>query len=67
MKLALVTGDDWEGLYVNGQLAVEGHKVSVRDALCAIGHYLDVREADNDWLDDRGCLPENWTSVKFSS
>ena len=31
---------DWQALYINGELAVEGHSISARDVLDAIANIL---------------------------
>jgi hypothetical protein len=36
-------GGDWEGLYVDGVLAIEGHHLGVRDTLQAVGQLFDKR------------------------
>ncbi len=65
MKLTLVSnGDDWEGLYVNGELACEGHEVSPEDVAAVFERHLDRIYVDPFWLQQRGYLPKNLTEVK---
>lgn len=66
INIVLVVGDDWEGLYVNGQLAVEGHSLTVRDVCACIGIELQTRGCDEDWLHDEGALPIELGDVKFA-
>lgn len=67
MQLTLVTNyDDWEGLYVGETLADEGHRLSIKEVLAAVGLSVDIREANNEWLAEMGCLPNNLGDVKFS-
>jgi hypothetical protein len=42
IKFTLVTAEcgDWEALYIDGQLAAEGHRVSAKDALKAINKII---------------------------
>lgn len=35
-KLVLVLGDDWEGLYVDGALATQGHRVTLAEMAAAL-------------------------------
>lgn len=58
MKLELVVGDDWEGLYVDGRLACEGHSVTLQDLARVVGLQLVCSDVDGQWLDDQGQLPE---------
>jgi hypothetical protein len=65
----LVTGYDWQGLYLNGELAVEGHKVTAEDVLYALREKrLDsytVREADSEVIESMGGLPYDLDRVVF--
>ncbi|MGX9944892.1 hypothetical protein ACTG4Q_20735 [Bradyrhizobium denitrificans] len=63
-------GDDWVGVYVDGQLVTEGHSIRPlemveicieRKITCAEG-----REVDVDWLHDRGDLPAKLEDVKWA-
>jgi hypothetical protein len=72
MKIVLVSGDDWEGLYINDCLITEGHKVTVREVVQAISERLirldityEWKEADYEWLHVRGDLPQELKKVKF--
>lgn len=73
MELVIVNGDDWEGLYINGVLVTEGHSISNRELAEAIIERLprlnisyECKEADIDWLHDRGSLPEKLEKVKLN-
>jgi len=63
-KIALVDGDDWQGLYVDGKLLQQGHVISSDDILKATGIDYDYIFADIDWLGERGDLPDNLNEVK---
>lgn len=41
-KFTIISSEcgDWEALYINGKLAVEGHSLSVRDVLNCIDNIL---------------------------
>lgn len=61
--------DDWEGLYVNGRLIVEGHSLDARDILDALrGKMLTDHESricDRQWLHNHGNLPDDLARVKW--
>jgi hypothetical protein len=66
-RVTLVFGNDWQGIYVNGELREEGHSISALNALCAVkaagAFEVDCVDADNDWLDHRGDLPQRLEDV----
>ena len=62
-SVQLVYGDDWKGLYVNGKLAYEGHSITPKEILDAIGIESEWVAVDPDWLESRGSLPENLSEV----
>ena len=67
-QVVLVFGDDWQGLYVDGFLSVEGHAVATPDALPhlvgkTVDSYEEV-EANQTWLERRSCLPLRLRDVK---
>ena len=75
MKIRIVTGDCWEGMYIDGQLVTEGHSVTAFDALSIVQSYQEIHckmtveevvitIADQDWLEDRGGLPDRLDHVK---
>lgn len=63
-KVVIVTAYDWEGLYVDGKLAIERHSLNERDVLEALDIGYTVVAADEEWLVDRGNLPEYLKDVK---
>jgi hypothetical protein len=63
-------GEGWQGLYIDGRLTVEEHNISVERALEHAFNYgpvtsLRVVYPDENWLDDRGSLPEEFCDVVF--
>ena len=64
-KLVLVTNyDDWEGLYINGKLVLEGHQIRKDEMFVILGiDYAEV-EADVSWLASRGSLPKKLSDVE---
>jgi hypothetical protein len=63
-QVTIVSGDDWEGLYINGELIEESHHIGVDDVLGYLGIPCDVIYPDQDWLVERGCLPVELSEVK---
>jgi hypothetical protein len=56
-KWTLVSGDGWVGLYKDGVLVQEGHRLTTEDIFEHLGVDLDFVEADEGWLADEGNLP----------
>lgn len=64
-KAILVTNYvDWEGLYIDGKLVTEGHRIRKEDLLGHFGITLDTIETAEGWLESRGKLPENLSDVE---
>ncbi|WP_407529246.1 hypothetical protein [Methylobacterium oryzisoli] len=61
----MVRGNDWEGLYLNGRLVAQGHRVDVENVLraCGVAVHPTV-EPDQDWLENEGMLPDTLSEVK---
>ena len=64
-KYTLISGDDWCGLYKNGKLVTEGHSIKLTDFAKIIGIDLEVKWINQDWLENRGCLPKELSEVKY--
>jgi hypothetical protein len=69
LEIVEVYGDDWEGWYFDGVLRVEAHRVGPVTVLQRLqrqfeddgaARMLDFRsvQADEDWLEERGSLPD---------
>ncbi len=65
-KLTRVYCEDWEGVYLDGVLVAQGHSVDISDVAAALGVEYQSVEADSDWLEDEGELPESLSDVKRS-
>jgi hypothetical protein len=63
-KITLVHADDWVGLYKNGELLCEGHSFSPYHIFEALEIDVDYIEADNEWMDKVGNLPQDIKDVK---
>ena len=64
-RLVLVTNyDDWEGLYVDGELVLEGHQIRKEEMFTILGiNYTEVETAEG-WLESRGKLPKKLSDVE---
>lgn len=53
-------GDDWEGLYIDGKLVTENHRLSPRDVLNALGLTLERKHVSTEYLGGEVVsLPQN--------
>ena len=76
MKITLVNGDDWEGIYIDNELMMENHSLHLGRTLKLIQDKMSGRMdkiehlseivADGEWLEERGCLPKKLDEVKVS-
>lgn len=64
MKLTIVQGDGWHGLYKDDKLMVEGHSISYEDLASVLGVTIKTVEPNQTWLEDRGNLPCDLAEVK---
>jgi hypothetical protein len=64
MNIDIVSGDDWEGLYVDGVLVYESHTLTVGRVLRGIGVEFTYVAPDPQWLEERGSLPDRLDDVK---
>lgn len=65
-EITIVSGDDWQGLYVDGKLVDEGHSIQLDTFARIMGIDLNEKEADFDWLEKEGRMPDNLSEVKFA-
>jgi len=45
---------DWTGMYIDGKLAIEGHKVTAKDVLDALGYKYTQECHYEDYFEDNG-------------
>jgi len=69
-SFTLVISNDYQGLYCNGVLVDQDHKISASEALCRVIEYGGISifrrvDCDTDWLDDLGEFPEKLEDVKL--
>lgn len=63
-KISIVYGDDWEGVYINGKLHHQMHKISWINVLADLGFSLERFEVDPEWLEKELELPQDLKNVK---
>jgi hypothetical protein len=65
MKTKLVTNhNDWEGLYIDGKLVIEGHSISLLDFARATGIDLEQVAVSTEWLGETvGNLPKSFGKI----
>ena len=72
-SIILADGDDWEGLYFNGVLITEGHRVTIKDVVMVIQNVesanfsYEEKEADSKWLADEGSFPMSIEDVRWTN
>jgi hypothetical protein len=65
MKITIVDGDDWKGLFVDGKCVLQDHRLEVRQVLAALDIMFSEVEADSEWLAENGQFPEHLDDVKL--
>ncbi len=66
-KFVLVRGDDWEGLYIDGELRYQHHEVPVENIIYHLGlDNFEFHNVDDDWLFEQGELPDKLHRVKLN-
>lgn len=58
MRVTYVYGDDWDGVYIDGELRWEGHSISPMELLELVGIAPKSITADYDWLCEHANLPK---------
>jgi hypothetical protein len=64
-RVTYVVGNDWEGLYVDGEIVNQGHTLRLQDLAEALKIDLHTVEPDDEWLGKVGHLPQKLSKVKF--
>jgi len=52
VSLILVVTDDWQGVYVDGVLEHEGHRIEGSDWIRIIGRHKNFGEIESYWADE---------------
>lgn len=50
-KIDIVSTGNWEVMYVNGEMVVEGHSLSANDFLYVINKYKNFSKSDSYYID----------------
>lgn len=67
VKVVIADADDWKGLYINGKLIKQDHRIEPRDILTALGVEHFKLDVDSEWMDGRSHLPEDLDEVQFNA
>jgi len=65
-KFVLVNDDCWEGLYKDGALVAQGHRIEMETLAVAAGLDFELKFADSEATAETGWLPDNLDEVKFN-
>lgn len=64
-KIVTVNGGDWQGLYIDGVLKYEDHSIDLDVFAGLVKIELEEKWCNDDWLSERGRLPERLEEVCF--
>jgi hypothetical protein len=71
VQIELVKGDDWEGLYVSGNLVCEDRAISIEEVMSHVLYqHVDrfvIYHADTDWVAETGSYPRLLQDVLLDS
>lgn len=62
-EATIVVGDDWEGVYIDGELLTEGHSIDTTRLLRELGFCVVHIEPNSEWLEGEGYLPKYLSDV----
>lgn len=75
MKAVLVKADDWQGVFIDGELSYEGHEINFRDLKEICKHNkLNISDIEEKWVTDDyydrylsryGSFPNNLSEVEL--
>jgi len=57
-KLVIISGDDWEGIYIDGKLIDEGHSIDWRFVLKVLGYNISGTYIEDEEFWEIGNLPD---------
>lgn len=70
MKADYVVAEDWEGIYIDDKLQLEGHSIQTPDAMkLTIENEvteLTVYKIDQEYMEELGSLPESFSQLDSS-
>lgn len=65
-SITFVEYDDWEGLYLDGKLVLEGHSLDTSHVLDALGIQHSSVWVSDAQIEESGCLPERLAEVEHA-
>ena len=69
VELVLVLADDWQGIYLDGILELEGHTIMLDDVLNIVNinnvKYGGLFHVEQNWIEIEGSLPANLNNVQL--
>lgn len=69
MQVVYAQGDDWNGLFINGKLAMEDHQLKQKDIQAvlkennALGVEMEFKEVSMEWMWEVGSFPSDISEV----
>ena len=67
-KITFVFGEaEWDGMYIDGKMVHQDHSLRLFEVLKALGIQYETRDVDQEWLDNRGHLPDNLEDCQFTT
>lgn len=69
VKVVIADNDDWHGLYIDGKLVKQDHRIEPKDVLKALGVEYYSLEVDGEWFafGAGNTFPENIKNVQFNA
>jgi len=65
-EVTIIRGDDWSGVYLNGELMIEGHSIDEQSLLEAMGYFVSGKYIDNEeiWEEMGNNCPQKLEDVE---
>lgn len=71
LDIKYVRSEDWQGLYVNGWLKIEGHSISTYQVIYIVASYLKEAKdftleelvVNQEWMEEQGDLPNKFYGI----
>lgn len=66
-QVTLVRVDDWEALYVDGEVQLQNHSIDANQVLDILAEHMLINHesfwVDGDWVESQGWMPENLEDI----
>jgi hypothetical protein len=62
-NIKYILSNDWQGLYLNGELVLEDHSLHPTKVLESLGIKFELLSANEEWLEEQGRFPEKFADV----